>query len=396
MRTKVLVVSASLGLGGSEKCMAEMLKNMDTERFDITVLALNGVEAEVDLGMIDKVVNGLDDVKSVTTPTRELIRKPSFLLHPIFMVKKIIFSFISRNPKKHSSTGFWTLFASDISELNDYYDVAIGYGQGLASYYVIDKVKNAKRKILWLNTDLEKAKYDVEYLRRFYESADAIFADSENGVKNLVRLYPNCKKRVRCFYNMVDIESIKMAAKQEVELPFMVTHPILLTVGRIVEAKAMHFVADAAAELKARGYTFTWLIIGDGGERDKLVTRIKENNVEDSVILLGVKRNPYPWFDMCDIYVQTSIYEGSCMTITEAQVLGKVVVSTNFPAVYEKIENEKNGLITEMNGKSIAEAIERLFMDSEVLDEMRRNIQQKPVDYHQQMENLYKIFYEGA
>lgn len=49
----------------------------------------------------------------------------------------------------------------------------IGYGQGIATYFACEKV-TAKKKIAWLNTDLEKAHYDIDFVQKFYMKVDNI------------------------------------------------------------------------------------------------------------------------------------------------------------------------------------------------------------------------------
>ena len=79
-----------------------------------------------------------------------------------------------------------------------------------------------------------------------------------------------------------------------------------------------------------------------------------------------------------DVYVQTSKFEGFGMTIAEAKILGKPIVSTNFDVVYNQITHEKNGLIAEMNGKSIADSIYRMITDNElrnsIIEEVNREV----------------------
>ena len=43
-------------------------------------------------------------------------------------------------------------------------------------------------------------------------------------------------------------------------------------------------------------------------------------NLNNNIILLGNKNNPYPFFKDCDIYVQPSRHEGYCITLAEARI----------------------------------------------------------------------------
>jgi glycosyltransferase involved in cell wall biosynthesis len=60
--------------------------------------------------------------------------------------------------------------------------------------------------------------------------------------------------------------------------------------------------------------------------------------------MLGEKANPYPYINQCDIYVQTSRYEGKSIAIDEAKCLLKPIVVTNFPTVFDQSVTELTGL----------------------------------------------------
>ena len=101
-------------------------------------------------------------------------------------------------------------------------------------------------------------------------------------------------------------------------------------------------------------------------ERTNIERWKKELGVDEEVVLLGLQTNPYTYMAQADIYVQTSKFEGFGMTIGEAKILEKPIVSTNFDVVYNQLAHEQNGLIAEMTGESVAENIVRLIEDCEL------------------------------
>ena len=123
---------------------------------------------------------------------------------------------------------------------------------------------------------------------------------------------------------------------------------------------------DVKTVRKHMGVKFKWFFIGEGGERRNIERMIKEKGLQKCVILLGMHTNPYAFMRQADVYVQTSKFEGFGLTISEAKILGKPVVSTNFEVVYNQLTHEKNGLIAEMNGKSVADNIYRMIADDEL------------------------------
>ena len=118
--------------------------------------------------------------------------------------------------------------------------------------------------------------------------------------------------------------------------------------------------------MKQQGLKFHWYLIGEGPERVNIEKQKQMLGVEEEVILLGLQTNPYAYMAQADIYVQTSRFEGFGLTIGEAKILGKPVVSTNFDVVYNQLTHEKNGLIADMTGESVAKNILRLIEDNEL------------------------------
>ena len=115
--------------------------------------------------------------------------------------------------------------------------------------------------------------------------------------------------------------------------------------------------------LKKKGLDFVWYFVGEGSERGRIEELIRSNVLEEQVKLVGMTPNPYPYMAMADVYVQTSSFEGFGLTLNEARILNKPVVSTNFPVVYNQIRDGENGLIAEMTPESVAEKILMLVND---------------------------------
>ena len=77
--------------------------------------------------------------------------------------------------------------------------------------------------------------------------------------------------------------------------------------------------------------------------------------MQERVIILGKKNNPYPYMRACDLYVQPSRYEGKAVTVREAQLLGKPVVITNYATSASQLEDGADGVIVPMDNAGCAE-----------------------------------------
>ena len=113
----------------------------------------------------------------------------------------------------------------------------------------------------------------------------------------------------------------------------------ILTIGRLANQKGYDMALEACKILKEKGIEFKWYSLGIGPLKEEIEKYINENNLENNFKLLGVKSNPYPFIKDCDIYVQTSRFEGFGIAIAEARMLNKPVVTTRFDAVYNQMKD---------------------------------------------------------
>ena len=147
--------------------------------------------------------------------------------------------------------------------------------------------------------------------------------------------------------------------------------------GRLAPPKNHILAVETARVLRERGLDFCWFFIGEGGQLPIINDLIKKYALEDYVKPLGLRTNPYAYMMRCDIYVQTSSFEGFGLTIAEAKILGKPVVSTNFDVVHDQLTHEKNGLIAEMNPEAVADAIMRIYDDKNLRDSIIEAVKQE-------------------
>ena len=131
--------------------------------------------------------------------------------------------------------------------------------------------------------------------------------------------------------------------------------------------------------------------MGEGKERSKLENLINELKLEDNFNLLGIRENPYPYIKKSDIYVQPSRFEGKSIAIDEAKILNKPIVVTNFSTAKDQIINNKNGIISEMNSKSLANEIERIICDKKLKKKIILNLSNEKIGNETEINRLYEV-----
>ena len=102
--------------------------------------------------------------------------------------------------------------------------------------------------------------------------------------------------------------------------------------------------------------------------------KISEAHMEDRVILLGKKENPYPYFKECDFYVQPSRYEGNAVTVNEALILGKKVAIADYATAHSQIDDGVNGVIVPQDNEGCAKGLMDFINNKELQDKILNNV----------------------
>jgi len=116
-------------------------------------------------------------------------------------------------------------------------------------------------------------------------------------------------------------------------------------VARLVPVKRIAMQIDVVAQLHAQGISCQLWIIGDGPERQMLAKKITDNNLQDSVFLLGHIDDVNSYYDRADVFVLTSDAEGWGMAVIEAASRGLPIIMTDVGCAGEVIGNDQEGII---------------------------------------------------
>lgn len=102
----------------------------------------------------------------------------------------------------------------------------------------------------------------------------------------------------------------------------------VLSIGRLTSQKNFSFLIKMFAKYKEIIDVNYLFIIGEGEERGKLEKMINNLNCQNSIFLIGFKKNVYNFINKCEIYISTAEYEDPGFTLLEAAFLKKKIISS--------------------------------------------------------------------
>lgn len=363
---KILFVIPTMRMGGAEKSLVTLLNCMDRKRYKINLLLFetggileNDIPEDVNIISADSITQAM--ILEFRYYSKNLLKAHDFsaYIHRLWA---------SVDPEVKKNQKFcWTYLKKDIPPLEENYDIAISYLEGLTAFYVIDKVK-AKKKIGWIHIDMS-GRTMLKEEQEYYEKFDYLITISEICREVFVKLVPSVKERISVLENLTDAELIKDRAKRDADFSGWGNNRIqIVTVGRLDIQKGIDLAVLACKRLQDEGMDVCWHVYGEGVQRNNLEKMIEENNLKNVFLLEGVKANPYPYMAKADIIVQTSRYEGKSIVLDEAKILGKAIVATDYPSVNDQITNGDTGIIVECTPEGIAGGVKRLA-DDEIIRE---------------------------
>lgn len=394
MKNNILIVIHSLGCGGAEKSLISLLKFLPQDKWNVDLLI--GDQHGVFLKEVPDYVNVIKDNYAFENYSAPISRRRKKLLSLNNMICQAKWQILSPLLKKGKNVGElrWKMWGRYLPKLKGEYDLAVSYMNGYPNYYVIDKV-NAGKKVLWVHNEFEKMGYDYDFEKPFYEKADKIVTISQACVDSILRVYPEFKDKTIVLENISSQTAINAMACETIEDEYFNYSGLkLLSVGRLNNQKGFDIAVKAAKILKDKGIEFLWYILGEGELRENLTKLIEENGLENSFKLTGIKANPYPYIKACDIFVQSSRFEGKSIVLDEAKILCKPCVVTNYVTVHNSIENGVNGRIVEIDENSLAEGIHTLASDEIEKAKYVKSLSDNPAGNESEIEKYILLFEE--
>ena len=153
---------------------------------------------------------------------------------------------------------------------------------------------------------------------------------------------------------------------------------VFLFVGRINTLKNILFTADALKRVKELNpdLHFKMLFVGSGSEEHLLIDRIKENGLEDDVILCGKVTNRYIlscYFSRADLFLFPSIYDASSLVQIEAASQKTPTIFLKGTATAATVTENVNGFMTENDVDAYANKIIEVMEDKKLYKKVSEN-----------------------
>ena len=180
------------------------------------------------------------------------------------------------------------------------------------------------------------------FFKTILSSANKIIVNSIDFKKQFKKRY-NIK--ATCIYNPLNKKEILNKSKEKTQSYFGKNCLKIINVGRLIDQKDQMTLIKAINLIKEK-IKINALIVGNGKEKNNLLSFIKKKKLNKIIKIISYKKNPYPLIKHSDIFILSSIYEGLPNVLLEAICLKKFIISSNCPTgPREILDNGKGGLL---------------------------------------------------
>ena len=337
-KIKILFFIDTLTGGGAANVLLNLVNSMDQERFQITVQSLypEKIAKELKTGIFYKYCYPKANSMNHYRMRVEAALKVAYLLH-----------------------------------IKDEFDIEIAYLEGGPTKIMAASDNEDALKLAWVHCDLNKMAFNpvafAKKTQKYYKRFDKVICVSED-VRNSFRQMFNLLPEPVTIYNCYNEEAI--LHKSEERLPAGVQHRRMtgIAVGRLWRQKGYDRLLRIYKRLWNEGIIFDLWILGEGPEREVLEQFIIDNNLSDSVRLMGFYKNPYPLIRAADLMVCSSRYEGFSTAAVEGLILGVPMVTTDCTGMREIYGDSEYGLITDNNEEALYQGLKRILTSAKLLE----------------------------
>jgi len=334
-KIKICYVIGTLEIGGAEKQLLKLVRDINRERFTPVVIALRSGTMREEFEKVVKVIIAGKKWKI----------DPLFLLRLTDILKRekpdILHTFMF-------TSNTWGRIAGILS----------GVSVILASERCVDIWKKWYHRLI--DRILLKFTYKVicnsNAVKNFYQKTERI---PEN--------------KLSVVYNGVDLSEFQKINPDKTGIEKK--GGLIGAGGRFTQQKGFINLLMAVPEILKILPDTKFVLVGDGPLRKSFEEFTKNHTISDSVIFTGYRKDILSIFSLCDIIVVPSLFEGMPNIVLEAMALKKPVIGTDIPEIAELIEDGQNGFLVPVkdNFKEIAEKIILLLKNPDI----RRNMGEK-------------------
>lgn len=396
MKKRIFIAIHYLEIGGAEISLIGLLNAIDYSLYEVDLFVYSH-QGEL-MRLIPREVNLLQEMSKyaqIEQPMTSALKRGYVDIVLARLWAKVRFASYVRRVKPKDGSAVFQYVANAVTPCLpslyhlEMYDLAISF---LTPHNIVLEKVQARKKIAWIHTDYSRIDVNTSLELPVWNGYDYIASISPDVSRTFLSVFPSLQEKLVEIANILSPAFVRSRAEEKVDLSVFGDEAVkLLSIGRFTYPKNFDNVPDILRRIREQGIDARWYLIGYGGDEPLIRQRIREAGMENYVVIIGKKANPYPYIQACDLYIQPSRYEGNSVTVREAQMLCKPVVVADYPTAASQIQNGKDGVIVPLENAACAEGIVRVIQDAELQYQLIQFLNAHDYGNENEVEKIYKL-----
>lgn len=149
---------------------------------------------------------------------------------------------------------------------------------------------------------------------------------------------------------IIDVNEFKIKKNDIIDKSSIYDQEYIISIGRLTKQKNFLFLVNAFKHVLLKLPNINLVILGEGEDRFKIQKKINDNSLNGKIILVGDKKNIYPYLNKAVFFVLTSDWEDPGFVILESMFSRKIVLSSDcMSGPVSIINNGQNGFLYKRN-----------------------------------------------
>ena len=362
-KTKVAFVTWAPRISGIEVALCAILENIDYDRFDVSVLFTSNEDYEG-----SSIIPRLDSRAHVYVADRTA--RVTFKRRYRFNLLRRVGGFLRWHVKGPFESLGAFLYDGEAKLYARYIRKNLGAAADVDTVVLYhpfsseEAVRAFTRKrflLVYHCGDREK----IYHQEMGFAAADKVLSVGCSVACDIRRWYPKYEDKVVVAENLTDIPNVLKLSQEAPATVF--SHDVVNIVSciRLNPLKGVDLALEAVAKLVAGGLTnIHYHVIGWDLSEPEYRALVAKLGLERYVTLYGHQPNPYPLMKQADVYLQPSRNEALGLTVSEALLLGRPVVSTRTKGGLDQLSAPGvKGVLCDISSDAIAAALKPLVVD---------------------------------
>lgn len=346
----ILFLIPSLGGGGAERVLVNLVNNLDKTKYEITVQTL--FDVGVNRNYLDKHIKYIPGYRKQFPGNTKMLK----VLSPKNLYRLVV---------------------------KERYDIVVSYLEGPTARIVAGCPFEDTKLVNWIHVEqhnIQTAAHSFRSTvetRKCYERYNKTICVAETVKDDFLSLFPTVKD-CEVLYNTNEDAEILVKAKECVDDAQFSDEVNIMSVGRLRTEKGYDRLVKVHKRLLEQGIKHHIYILGNGSEVGALKKMISDYGVESTFHLLGFHANPYKYVSKADLFVCSSRREGFSTAVTESLIMGIPVVSTLCSGAEELLGyNNEWGIVTENSEEGVFDGLYKMLVTPGLLEQYREKAKER-------------------